>query len=183
MNKETIRARIPEIEWIKDDDLRNKCLDTWLYAAEFSNVTDQDIDQVTFAGHVLNGCTMNLIEHTRTVIQVAALLSDQFNKTYGDRTPADRDIVLCAAALHDVGKLQEHGLDHKGIFFEENDYLKHGWWGAYFAQHCGCPWKVVYSILTHSDESPDKKHIPESYIVFNADWMNFRYLSFGYDQL
>jgi len=183
MDRSFILEKLPEIGLIQDEDLRNKCLDTWLYAAEFSNICEEDIEKVTFAGHVLKDCNMNLLEHTRTVMQVSNLLCDQFNKTYGDRVPADKDIVICAAALHDVGKLKEHGLDHKGIFTEDNKFLKHGWWGAHFAQVCGCPWKVVYSVLSHSDEAPDKKQNPESFIVFNADWINFKYLCFGYDWL
>lgn len=183
MDREAILKRLPEIKWIKDEVLRNKCVDTWLYAANFSGVAEEDLDQVTFAGHVLKGCQMNLMEHTRTVIQVAALLCEQFIKTYGEQIAVDEDIVLCAAALHDVGKLKEHGLDHKGIIEEDNSFLKHGWWGAYFAQHCQCPWKVVYTILNHSDEAPDKKHTPESFIVYHADWINFKYLCFGYDWL
>lgn len=183
MDRAFILSKIPEIGMIRQQELREKCLDTWLLAAQRAAVEEDDLDKITFAGHVLKGCTMNLLEHTRAVMRTAAELARQFNANYGGRIPADEDIVLCAAALHDVGKVYEHGGDHKGVFLPENQYLTHPYWGAVFAQECGCPWQVVYAILIHSDESGKQKHIPESFIVFNADWLNFKYLCFGYDWL
>lgn len=183
MDRSFILKRIPEISWIQNEGLLNQCLDTWLYAAEFAKVTDEDLDQITFANFVLKGCEINLLEHTRTVVQTAALLVDQFNKTYQNVVPANRDLVLAAAVLHDVGKVQEHCMDHKGIKFEKNEYLEHEFWGAYFAQCCSLPWQVVYIIRSHRNGRPDKKDFPESFLVYNADWLNFKYLCFGYETM
>lgn len=49
MDRAFILDRIPEIAWIQDETLRNQCLDTWLYAANFAHVGDKDLDQITFA--------------------------------------------------------------------------------------------------------------------------------------
>ena len=178
-----ILEKVPEIAWIRDEKLRNLCLDTWLYAAEFADVDETDLEQITFANFVLKGCEMNLLEHTRTVIQTSAILAEQFERSYGNVIPLDKDTVLCAAALHDVGKVQEHCKDHKGITFEKNQYLEHEFWGAYFAQQCELPWKIVYIIRSHRNGRPDKKDFPESFIVYNADWLNFKYLCFGYERI
>jgi len=183
IREEFILAQIPEIEWIKDDELRKKCIRTWQYAADFADVDEDDLVQITFANFVLKGCEMNLIEHTRRVVQTAAILADQFVTAYGDVITIDKDLVVSAAILHDVGKVQEHCKDHKGITFEQNYYLEHEFWGAYFAQACELPWKVVYIIRSHRNGKPDKKDFPESFIVYNADWLNFKYLCFGYEMI
>ena len=183
MDRSFILKKIPEIAWIRDENLRNQCLDCWLYACKFSDVGEEDLEQITFANFVLKGCEMNLLEHTRTVIQTAAVLTDQFNKTYSDVVPVDRDTVICAAALHDVGKVEEHCKDHKGIVYEQNKYLEHEFWGAYFAEYCELPWKIVYIICSHRNGSADKKDFPESFIVYNSDWLNFKYLCCGYEKI
>ena len=42
-----ILEKVPEIAWIRDEKLRNLCLDTWLYAAEFADVDETDLEQKT----------------------------------------------------------------------------------------------------------------------------------------
>jgi hypothetical protein len=39
----------PEIEWIKDDDLREKTLNAWVWAIEHSVLSPEDLEVIPFS--------------------------------------------------------------------------------------------------------------------------------------
>lgn len=182
VSREFIEASLPELNYIKDMNLRSSCIDTWLLAAEKSGHTDETLKKVRFSEAGLVDCPITLLEHTRIVTKTALILAEQFNTSYAPLICADMDIVAAAAILHDVGKSYDHpASDPGGQIAKETKYVRHPYSGAAFARECGCPWQVCYIISNHSFEGEKAKDFPEFFIVRRADMMHFEYLFFGYE--
>ena len=47
--KDKILEIWPEINWIKDEDLRNQTLDSWVYAIEQSPLEPNDLEEIPFS--------------------------------------------------------------------------------------------------------------------------------------
>lgn len=182
MDDKQLLTIFPEISQIRDQTIRDACLKTWEYACEYSKVDPNQLDSIQFAGKKLKGCTIGLVTHTRNVVATAITLAEQFERFYGASIPIDLDIILCSAILHDVGKVYERCMDVNGEAPHGEGYVRHPFWGALFAEKCGCPWEVVHIINSHSWEGDKAKSTPALFIVKNADWMNFDYLFYGYEK-
>ena len=50
------------------------------------------------------------VEHTVCVVKTCRLLTDFYALHYADTMPLNRDVVLAAAALHDIGRVAEYDL-------------------------------------------------------------------------
>ena len=180
LNREFVRGLFPELSEIRDETLRERCIDTWCLAADTGGLSQDDLQKLRFVYEQLEDCMITLVEHTRYVTRTACDLAKQFAEQYGEKIEIDMDIVIAAALLHDVGKAFEHTTDGNGVLLPENRYVRHPFWGALFAEKCGCPWQVVYIIASHSFEGDQAAPMPELFIVRNADWMNYDFLAFGY---
>ena len=47
--KENVKKIWPEINWIKDEELKTKVLDCWVYAIENSVLTVEDLEVIPFS--------------------------------------------------------------------------------------------------------------------------------------
>ena len=52
----------PEINLIKDDDLKSKTLDAWVYAIEQSPLKPKDLEDITFS-LLIKDCNVSFINH------------------------------------------------------------------------------------------------------------------------
>jgi len=62
--------------------------------------------------HLLHtaGCPPGVIAHTQAVSEYAREIAEQYNKRH--RNPADIELVIAGALLHDIGRARSNGIDH-----------------------------------------------------------------------
>ncbi len=60
----------PEIEWIKDNDLREKTLNAWVWAIENSVLSPEDLEVIPFS-LLIKDVNVSFMNHKRTCVQLA----------------------------------------------------------------------------------------------------------------
>ena len=60
----------PEINWIKDDDLKSKTLQAWIYAIEQSPLDPKYLEEIPFS-LLIKDCNVSFMNHKRTCVQLA----------------------------------------------------------------------------------------------------------------
>ena len=166
---------IPEFTEIRDDRLRDLALKATGAAAEKGGWTEETVElaPVTVS---YPGCRCSLIEHVRKVVQTCiadyALLSGFYAQ---NGCPLDRDLVVCGALLHDIGKFTEFTLREGEPAYSRNAaLLRHPLAGAIIAAEAGLPETVVNLIATHSFEGDRSARTPEADFVRAIDDFVFR---------
>lgn len=177
MSKQIIEA-IPEINLIKDADLREKTLQVWEDALEEGGWNWQTVLKMPFSVHVEN-CNITFIEHVRTVCKMCIAVHDVLKEAYDDRTRLDKDYLIAGALLADVGKLIEYEEDENGEITKagRGQNLRHPFIGVAMAHKRGIPAEVQHIIATHSKEGEMMQRSNESIIFHHADFIDFDLVS------
>ena len=171
--REQLLGVLPEIEWIKDETLREQVIETWIDGLERGGWTPEDVARMPFT--LAKKVSASFAQHVRSVTKICAAVSDTFDEIYnGVDLKLDRDLLLAGALLHDVGKLVEME-EVDGAFRKSADgkLVRHAFSGVALADAHGLPAAVQHMIGTHSKEGDPFKRIPESIICHFADFMNF----------
>ena len=163
----------PEIEWIKDPDLREKTAKTWELALERSALTAKDLKRIPFT-LLIPGIKVSFMEHKRCVVHIAWDCGMKINEFFGNELPVDMDVLIAGAILADVGKLLEYELEgEKPVQSKYGKYLRHPFSGVSLAEQAGVTPEVCHIIAAHADEGNFIKRSTEAYIVHHADFMTF----------
>ena len=171
--KEKVLEIWPEINWIKDDTLREKTLDAWVYAIEQSPLEPKDLEEIPFSLLIKN-CNISFMNHKRTCVQLAVDLAKKMMENFGDEIHVDMDIMISGAILIDVGKLLEYEMkDGKLSTSDYGKVVRHPFSGVAIAARFGLPPEVQHIIGTHSKEGDLGKRTVESIIVHHADFVSF----------
>ncbi|MBZ5587468.1 MAG: HDIG domain-containing protein [Acidobacteriia bacterium] len=171
--RDAVEKLWPELEWIKDDDLRKKVTETWIRALQLSPLTPDDLRQIPFTLLVPN-CPVTFMEHKRCVVHIARRAAEAMNEFMGHALPVDMDTVIAGAILADVGKLLEYEkVDGKTRQSQRGSYLRHPFTGVALAIEAGVPDRVCHIIAAHADEGNLVKRSTEAYVVHHADFMSF----------
>jgi uncharacterized protein len=56
------------------------------------------------------GCPPDVIAHARAVAECAREIAERYNERH--RNPADIELVIAGALLHDIGRARSNGIDH-----------------------------------------------------------------------
>ncbi len=174
MNKD-ILALWPELEWIHNDELREKTAKTWEIALERSVLTADDLNRIPFTLLCGPDLKVTFMDHKRSVVHIARDAAQKINDMYHGELTADMDVVIAGAILADVGKLLEYVLDENGKAIQGTygKYLRHPFSGVSLAEACGVPAEVCHIIAAHAGEGNMVKRTTEAYIVHHADFMTF----------
>lgn len=163
----------PELEWIKDADLRDKTTETWALALEQSELDPDDLNEIPFT-LLVKDCPVTFMEHKRAVVHIAFESAKIMKNFFGDNLPVDMDVVVAGAILADVGKLLEYDKkDGKAVTSQYGKYVRHPFSGVGLAMQCGVPDTVCHIIAAHAGEGDHVKRTTEAYIVHHADFMTF----------
>jgi len=172
MKKEILRL-LPEIDRIRDPQLRDLTLTVWTDAVVRGGWTPADLDLIPFT-LLLKKVRVSLLEHTRAVTRTAVEIAAVLNEKYVGKVAVDLDILLAGALLHDVGKLFEYRREDGGfVKSREGELLRHPVSGAAFAFKYGLPQEVIHIIAAHSKEGDGGRRTIEAVIVNHADFVNF----------
>ncbi|KYK33155.1 MAG: hypothetical protein AYK22_01205 [Thermoplasmatales archaeon SG8-52-3] len=153
-----------ELQWIKDDFLKNKVVDVWKEAAYRG--CWKSLDDAPFT--LLIKDSGKLTDHTKRITNLAKVIYDQRQENI------NLDFLIAGALLHDVGKLLEY--EYKDGEFVKCDYgkkFRHPVSGALLAKELGLPDEVVLIIYAHSHEGDNLKRSPEAVIVNHSDFIDF----------
>ena len=171
--KEKVLKIWPEINWIKDDGLRSKTLDAWVYAIEQSPLEPKDLDEIPFS-LLIKDCNVSFMNHKRTCVQLAVEIANKMVTNFGDDIKINMNIMISGAILIDVGKLLEYEIvDGKLATSNYGKVVRHPFSGVAIADRFDLPPEVLHIIGTHSKEGDLGKRTVESIIVHHADFVSF----------
>jgi putative nucleotidyltransferase with HDIG domain len=165
----------PELEWIKDIQLREKTAKTWEIALKRSVLTSADLNKIPFTLLCGPELKVSFMDHKRCVVHIAKESGEKMNEFFQTELPVNMDVLISGAILADVGKLLEYELDKEGraVQGKYGQYLRHPFSGVSLAEECGVPPEVCHIISAHAHEGDLVKRTTEAYIVHHADFMTF----------
>ncbi len=171
--KDKILEIWPEINWIKNEELKEKVLNCWIYAVENSALTADDLKVIPFS-LLLKDCKISFMTHKRTTVHLAVDMAKIMMKNFGDEIKINLDILIAGAILIDVGKLLEYEIkDNRLTTSEAGKLVRHPFSGLAIADRFNLPAEVQHIIATHSKEGDFGKRTVESIIVHHADFVSF----------
>lgn len=163
----------PEIEWIKNDELKEKVYKTWETAIEESVLSAADLEKIPFT-LLIKDCKVTFMEHKRAVVHIAVESARVMQKFFGEKLPIKMDYLIAGAILIDVGKLLEYVLkDGKAVVGKTGKLLRHPFTGVGLAMKFGIPDEVCHMIAVHSKEGDLGKRTIEGIIVHHADFISY----------
>jgi putative nucleotidyltransferase with HDIG domain len=165
----------PELEWIRDRELRTKTAKTWELALQRSVLSAEDLRRIPFTLLAGPDLKVSFMDHKRAVVHIARESGLKFNEFFKDELPVNMDVLIAGAILADVGKLLEYELDVNGnaVQGKYGEYLRHPFSGVSLAEQCNIPAAVCHIIAAHAGEGDLVKRSVEAYIVHHADFMTF----------
>jgi putative nucleotidyltransferase with HDIG domain len=165
----------PELEWIKDDSLREKTAKTWELALKRSVLNPDDLYKIPFTLLCGPDLKVSFMAHKRCVVHLAKSCGEKMNEFFRNELPVNMDVLICGAILADVGKLLEYELDDEGKAKQGKygQYLRHPFSGVSLAEDCGLPPEVCHIIAAHASEGDLIDRTTEAYIVHHVDFMTF----------
>lgn len=174
MNKEVYELW-PELNWIENEDLRQKTAKTWELALERSVLKPSDLKVIPFTLLCGPDLKVTFMDHKSSVVHIVRDAGNKINEMYHGELPVDMDVLIAGAILADVGKLLEYVLDDNGKAVQGTygKYLRHPFSGVSLAEEAGVPAEVCHIIATHAGEGDMVKRTTEAYLVHHADFMTF----------
>ena len=171
--REKVLGIWPEINWIKDDELREKTLEAWIFAIENSVLTPEDLEVIPFS-LLIKDCQVSFMNHKRTCVQLAVDIAKRMQENFGDEIKIDMDLLISGAILIDIGKLLEYEMvDGKLVTSNAGKIVRHPFSGVGIAARFDLPAEVQHIIGTHSKEGDLGYRTVESIIVHHADFVSF----------
>ncbi|MCY4410884.1 MAG: HD domain-containing protein [Caldilineaceae bacterium] len=164
---------LPEINKIKNEELRSQVIEAWAFALSQTEFTR--IDQIKGSGvpdspGLKDGTQA---EHLRGVARMAQGLADGLEAVHGD-IGIDRDLLWACALCHDVGKPFEFSPENQARW--QNDVgasgfpsIRHSVYGVHVALTVGLPEAVAHTAGAHSAEGELVKRSLENTLVNSAD--------------
>ena len=172
---EAVKKLWPELDWIREKNLRDKTTKTWELALLRSVLSSEDLNRIPFTLLCGPDLKVSFMDHKRAVVHIAREAGIKMNGFFKNELPVDMDVLIAGAILCDVGKLLEYILDDKGNAMQGQygKYLRHPFSGVSLAEECKVPPEVCHIIATHAGEGDMVKRSTEAYIVHHADFMTF----------
>jgi putative nucleotidyltransferase with HDIG domain len=172
---EIVRKLWPELDWIKDESLREKTAKTWVIALERSTLGPDDLETIPFTLLCGPDLKVSFMDHKRCVVHIARSCGEKMNEFFGADLPVNMDVLIAGAILADVGKLLEYETapGGKSVQGKYGQYLRHPFSGVSLAEECGVPPEVCHIIAAHAHEGDLVRRTTEAYIVHHADFMTF----------
>lgn len=171
--REKIKKIWPEIDLIKDVSLREKVLDCWVYAVEYSVLSPEDLNTIPFS-LLIKDCNISFMNHKRTCVQLAVEMANIMKKNFGNEIQINMDYLIAGTILIDVGKLIEYDkVDGKLTASHTGKLLRHPFSGVAIADRFGLPPEILHIIAYHSKEGDLGKRTVEAIIVHHADFVSF----------
>lgn len=158
---EYVKKLIPEVNDIKDIELRNKTINAWIVAwhrGKYEHIEDA----------MYGYGNVTLYQHTRAVTKICMKSADILEGLHGLKI--NRDYLISAALLHDIDKYITITVDEEGNHIR-NTRFPHGYIQAKIAQELGIPDEIAHAVLVHSRRryTTNRPETLEAIILQDAD--------------
>ena len=173
--REQVLDLLPEINEIKNKDLKEKVIACWGEAIAARKWTNDELRSIPFT-LLADNVNIHFIEHVRTCCKMAVACDKVLDEAYGERkTRVNRDYLIAGSLLADVGKLLEFDKKPDGTVFKSDygKHIRHPFSGVGLAFKHGLPSEVMHVIATHSKEAAGEKRSPECIIFHHVDFIDF----------
>ncbi|MEA3297495.1 MAG: hypothetical protein U9R56_06485 [candidate division Zixibacteria bacterium] len=172
--KDLILRLLPEINDIKDANIRDKVVACWQDAIEFRGWTEDLLRRMPFT-LLADNVKITFIDHVRAVCKMCIACDEVLDLVHGsNKTPVNRDYLIAGALVADVGKLLEFEIvDGKPVKSSYGKHIRHPFSGVGLAFKHDLPSEVMHVIATHSKEGAGEKRLPESIIFHHTDFIDF----------
>jgi putative nucleotidyltransferase with HDIG domain len=171
--RRTVVEDLPELANIKNDDLRRQAIEAWAFALSHSGFGR--ISDIPPGGNP----GMNVLkrgsqaDHLRGVAKLALQIADTFIAQRPE-VRINRDVVLCGALCHDVGKCYEFDPEIQARWAADpsatgQPTLRHTVFGTYVCLVVGLPEEIAHIACAHSLEGQHIGVSSECMIVRHAD--------------
>ncbi len=169
--KEEVKKLWPELEWIKDEELKEKVTQCWVYALENSVLSPEDLEKIPFS-LLIDRKDISFMNHKRTAVQLSVKIAEIMKENFN--VEINMDYLIAGAILIDVGKLLEYEIVNGELTTsKQGKLLRHPFSGVSIADRFGLPPEVQHIIAYHSKEGDLGKRTIESIIVHHADFVSF----------
>lgn len=156
--REGVRKLLPEVQKIRDEELREKVIEAWaisLSESEFATIDDIPA-QATPQHPLFKEGQGTQSGHFRGVAKIAQGIADGFEALHPD-VKIDRDLLWACALCHDLGKPYEMSLRNqerwkKDVASYGYPAIRHSVYGVHIALLAGLPEVVAHTAGTHSGE-------------------------------
>lgn len=172
--RESVIASLPEVDQIRDQDLRAKVIDAWAYSLGKSSFTS--IDQIRASGNpdseILKGGTQT--DHIRGVTRLAIAMADDLAEQFPDLGIV-RDMLVACALCHDVGKPFEFDPENQQRWSDNRAQtgrppIRHPQYGTHVCLTLGLPEEVCHAAGCHSGEGELVERSLHVTIIHHADY-------------
>jgi putative nucleotidyltransferase with HDIG domain len=167
---------LPELKDISDPELREKTVDAWVLAlsqTEFEHIEDVPPTGTLTSAYLKPPLTQ--ADHMRGTAMIALGMVEGLEQIAG-KTRINRDLVLSAALLHDVGKPWEVSPRNLARWKADpaatgNPSFRHSGYGAHICLTVGLPETVAHTAGYHSGGGEGEwiQRSMENTIVYLAD--------------
>lgn len=169
-----VKKLLPEVDQIKDQQLKAKVIDVWVEAIEFRGWTEELLLSIPFT-LLAEGVQIPFIDHVRAVCLMCIATNDVLDQVHAERkTKINRDYLIAGALVADVGKLLEFEIvNGKPVKSDYGRHIRHPFSGVGLAFKHDLPSEVMHIIATHSKEGAGETRLPESIIFHHCDFIDF----------
>jgi 23S rRNA maturation-related 3'-5' exoribonuclease YhaM len=170
-----VLASLPEIALISDPDLRAKTVEAWAFALSQTELRRIEDMPSADPGEPLMRPPLTMADHIRATATIASGMADGFEQIVGT-TRINRDLLLCAALVHDVGKPWEMSPRNEARWKADpaaagNPSFRHSGYGIYVCLTVGLPETVAHTAGYHSGGGEGEwiQRSLENTIIYLAD--------------
>ena len=170
----TVRKELPEVDDIRDEDLRRKVIEAWALCLAHSSFESIDMIEPAANPGVNRLKKGRQSDHIRGVTRMAVAVADQMCALMPDLV-VDRDILIAGALCHDVGKPFEFDPENRKRW-EANPYqaglpaIRHPAFGVHICLSVGLPEEVAHCAAAHSGEGELVVRSLENTIIHHVDY-------------
>jgi putative nucleotidyltransferase with HDIG domain len=172
--RQGVLESLPELVLIKNESLREACVDAWALALSETEFTT--IDMIRGSGNwdtpAMRG-ERTQATHLRSVAMMAVGMARALEEVVGP-IGIDYDVLLAAGLCHDLGKPFEFSPRNHARWRERPQTagwpsVRHPVYGAHIALTAGLPEAVVNAVCGHSREGEFLRRSLETTLVHTAD--------------
>lgn len=164
--RQSVITLFPEINDIKNNDLRERVIDAWLVAVKESPW--KRIEDLPWVPGKMEKITN--VQHCRGTAIVGKAIAEAI-LSHPDAVPGadvDVDVVIAGCLLHDVGKLLEYEPSNpSGKKTPLGSRMAHHVLGTYIAIKAGLPDDVVHCIESHRERDPFERSYEAKIVQFS----------------
>ena len=172
--RQQVLEELPELEQIKNEEIKAAAIEAWAYALSNSSFTS--IRQIPPAGNpqVQEARRGDQTDHLRGVTRMAIQIAKEMGSAYPE-LEIDMDTIVAGGLLHDVGKAWEFDPARRERWASQQKRfgrpsIRHPAMGAHICLTVGLPEEIAHIAMAHSGEGELLVRSLECMIVHQADY-------------